>query len=152
LPRAWKSRFDPAKAEHKDHTAAVAGASWLVNGPFHPLWNWWAIAAISLRDIHGVPPANKRYPEAEWELMIIALDPACCPPDPDIEGQLRYLTPIDVVFQFDGVSEDVVREIVEMAVKAICDGRLSPDRDFRSAWQVTLNATVEHYKSGHHDA
>lgn len=120
-------------------------AAWFVNGPFHPMWSWWAIALVRLRDVPGMPPAKRNYPEAEYEFIIMSVHPDH-PPDPDNPKHVEYLEPIDVVEQFHGVTERDAVRIVEACVKAIVDGRMSPDSD----WTAALQATVEHYRSGAH--
>lgn len=142
---AWESR---AKPRRPDHNASLS--AWLIKGPFHPAWEWWMLGAAHLRDIPGVPPAEKQYPEAEHEIMIVSLDPACYPPDPDVVEGLKFLTPIDLIYQFDGLEDRQVIEILSLCARAIADGLISPDQDFRSQWQKMLWATVEHYRAGLH--
>lgn len=129
-----------------DHPTAVA--SWLVNGPFHPMWSWWAISAVRLRDVPGVPPAKKTYPEAEYEFLIMSIHPDH-PPDPE-DPHIHHLEPLDVVEQFHGVTERDVVRIVEACIRAICEGRMSPDCDYRSAWKEAIAGTVAHYRAGGH--
>jgi hypothetical protein len=137
------------------------GPTWLVNGPYHPLWSWWYVSCISLRDVPGVPPANKRYPEAEYELIVFSLNPDPKPPRPKVpdldalaagdatRGLPGFLHPPDVVFQFHGVSEQQAEQILELAVDRIVAGQ-SCDSDFRSWWTAALESTVEHYRNGRH--
>jgi hypothetical protein len=108
------------------------------------------VALISLHEVPGIPPAQKSYPDAEYELMIASLNPECCPPDPDMPGQLMVLTPIDLVYQFDVRDQEAAEEIADLAVKAIVQGKLSPDQDYRPVWQQVLKTTVDHYKQGIH--
>ncbi len=96
------------------------------------------------------PPAFKQYPEAEYELMIVSLNPDSDPPDPDLPESLDFLTPIDLQFHFDGVSDEQALEITEMAIHAIVEGKMSPDQDFRNVWKETLTNTLAHYKQGLH--
>jgi hypothetical protein len=131
---------------------AATLASWIVNVVgAHPWWTWWQVSVVHLRDLPGVRPAHKRYPEAEYEFMIIAFDPET-PPDPDNRGGdgARFLTPIDVVEQFHGVDDQQAAELCDRAVATILAGRMSPDQDFRSAWRVLIRNSVEHAAlSGH---
>ncbi len=61
--RAWKSQAEHTKKEHQGHLA-----TFLVNSPIaHPIWSYWMVALVHLRDIPGVPPARKHYPDAEFE-------------------------------------------------------------------------------------
>lgn len=142
VAEAWLSKAVPERAEQE-----ASLTQWLIKGPFHPAWEYWVLGVISLEDIPGAPPAKKKYPEAEYEFMIVSIDPDCYPPDPDVAEGLKFLHPIDLVYHFDGVTEGQAMEIASLAVQAICDGRISPDQDFRSAWERTLDATVQKYKA-----
>lgn len=144
MAKAWRSRVRPTRPEHEASIAA-----WFVQGPFHPFWSWWLISAVSLRDIPGAEPAKKRYPEAEWEIMILSLDPNFYPPSLDAAPQ-HFLTPPDLVYQFDGIAENQVEEVVELMIEAMINGRISPDQDYRGVWERSLRETVRHYKEGKH--
>lgn len=151
--KAWQ--IAPTTRRTLDHEAHVDG--WLVERPgAHMLWRHWMVACISLRDIPGVPPAVKRYPEAEFELSIVTADPGT-PAKPAVltieeaeANGLALLQPPDVVFQFHGVPELEARTICKLVVDTIVNKGVSPDSDFRQWWMDTLRATVEHYKAGKH--
>lgn len=145
VAKAWRFQGQSAKP---DHSACLA--QWLLNGPFHPMWSWWAISVIHLRPIEGVRPAVLQYPEAEHELMIVSINPSCYPPDPDGVESLALLQPLDLQYQFHGVGDDNAREICGLVIDAILDGRGSPDSDFRGFWKNSLDTTVEHYRDGTH--
>ncbi len=158
VARAWK--IDPTEII-KDREDDPGLVTWLINGPYHPFWSWWMLAVVHLRDIPGILPPEKSYPEAEYELMILSLDPGTAnirkQPDIDLieagnldEGMPGFLTPPDVVFQFHKVTEEQAIKIAEYAVQAIVNGR-SCDSDFREWWKVSLSKTVEHIVLGVHD-
>jgi hypothetical protein len=165
VARAWRvERTVEMEANHMTefgYPPVQVGPTWLVNGPYHPLWSWWYVSCISLRDVPGVPPANKRYPEAEYELIVFSLNPDPKPPRPKVpdldalaagdatRGLPGFLHPPDVVFQFHGVSEQQAEQILELAVDRIVAGQ-SCDSDFRSWWTAALESTVEHYRNGRH--
>lgn len=149
--RAWN--LDISKVPDSP-TKAAAISSWLVNMPgAHAFWSYWTLNIISLKDLPGVPPAKKHYPEAEYEFMILAIDPERCPtPDPDriiVEGY-PHLTPIDVIEQFHGISEMDCRRLAEGAIRAILSGQVSPDQDYRSIWKTLIAGTVQHFAEGRH--
>jgi hypothetical protein len=126
-------------------------AGWVVRGPFHPFWQWWMVTVVHLRDIPGQSPAHKSYPEAEFEFIILSANPEHSPPDPDNPaGGYKFLVPPDVVEQFHGVSDHDAKRILESSVRAICDGIMSPDSDYRSIWKETLAGTVQHFREGGH--
>lgn len=145
--RAWLYRVPEAMAGR--HTSLAA---WLVNRPgAHPFWQWWFVAVVHLRDTPGVGKAYKRYPEAEYEFMIYSIDPTSCPnPEPDDPDGYPALSPLDVVEQFHGVRDPDVERICEGAVRAIVNGNISPDQDYRHAWSLLLAGTVQHFKEGRH--
>lgn len=147
--QAWE--LMPEKPAVKDHEASIS--AWLINVPgAHPFWSWWSVGMIHLRDIPGVPPANKRYPEAEYEFMIYTIDPNRCPhPDPDKAAEgYPHLIPFDVSEQFHGVSDQDAARICEGAVRAIVAGYISPDQDYRMAWRRLLHGTIKHFQEGRH--
>ena len=155
--RAWL--IAKSAVTRPDQEATIAG--WLVNGPFHPLWQWWMLSIVHLRDLPGVPPAQKRYPEAEYEFMIVSLNPEKGVPDIDELERTGtwgdpekppFLTPIDVTEQFHGITDAQAHEIAEKAVNAILDGWISPDQDFRSSWSRVIASTIDHYRRGVHGA
>lgn len=146
VARAWRiPRTEAVTATHvREFGYEDAGIDqWIINGPYHPAWSWWYVGAVHLRDIPGAPPARKNYPEAEYEFFIYSLEVA-----PDVEalrsgvvGSMKFLAPPDVVYQLDGLTDDQVKGLVEVAVAKICDGQ-SCDSDYRSWWVEHLNATV----------
>lgn len=154
LGSAWKSTAESDVPDHQANIAAylVTGkkhattpADWA--GPFHIFWNWWMVGVIHLREIEGVKPPHKQYPEAEYELMIVSLNPEAGEPDVDgAPGTLSFLSPVDVVEQFHGITDEQAAQVCEAAVKSICMGTMSPDQDFRSAWHRVIQQTVAQYR------
>lgn len=127
---------------------------WIVRGPYHPMWNWWYIGLVSLKDFPGVPPANKLYSKAEYEYCCYSLQgvpniEAIDKGDTDNRGFETFLTPPDVQFHFDGVTDEQAIEICDAAIHAIVSGQ-SCDSDFRGWWEGMLANTVQHYKEGKH--
>lgn len=149
--RAWKL-VATQPPRNVDHTATLG--AWLINCTWaHPAWQWWFMGLVHLRPIQGQSkPAFRRYPEAEFEIVVWSIDPERCPaPDPDQYGDgYPMLLPIDHEHQFHGVSDADAVRIADLFVRAIADGILSPDQDFRSVWRHHLDATVAHYRAGKH--
>lgn len=145
--RGWQLKH---RDDKPDYQASLG--TWLVNCPTaHPFWHWWVVGMVSLRDIPGVKPAHKRYPEAEYEFMIYSINPEECPnPEPDDPKGYPHLIPLDVVEQFHGVTDRDASRILTSAMQAIVNGYLSPDQDYRQAWKSSLATTIEHFRSGQH--
>lgn len=119
----------------------------------HPMWSWYHICGIHLRDIPGVKPPHKHFPEASHEIMILALNPRM-KPDPDLLAQgkqdLDFLTPPDLIHQVTGITDDQFKQLVQEVVVTIVEGRMAPDQDFRGLWRRAIDATVQHIKEGKH--
>ena len=147
--RAWELPIVPLKPDHQACLGRV-----LVHAPHsHPWWPWKEIYLIHLRDIPDVKPAVKSYPGAEYELGIFSIDLESCPaPDPDLHVKgYPFLHPPDVIEQFDVKNNDRdAKRIFEASIRAIVEGSISPDQDWRSVWKRMLTSTAEHFKSGAH--
>lgn len=107
-------------------TAAQAAmlAQWLLYLPGqHPFWNHYTLGCCHLRPIEGVPEANKAYPEAEYEILMAALDPSYQPDAADMET-LVALRPINYSHHCHGFTDDQVREIGLGLVKLFVAGGL----------------------------
>ena len=154
--RAWRIDTAPGARREPAHVAGLR--SYLLNGPWHPAWSWWLIGCVHLRPIEGVPPAHLTYPEAEYELQILSLNPdrpvnvdeAEATGDWGDKSIPKFLTPPDLVYQFHGVTDAQAGQIADSVLRAIVDGGMSPDSDFRSSWVQLLDNTVAHYRSGGH--
>lgn len=146
---AWHVRFR-ALAPHESATVAY----WLVNGPYHPHWRWWAVAAVHLRVVPGVDPPQLSRPDASHEIVIYSIDPTGGDPDVDAiesgERRLKMLTPIDLAYQVAGLSDEQAGVLVQLMVRSMMAGWMSPDQDFRGAWPNVIDATVEHIRFGGH--
>lgn len=147
VTKAW-SMAEAIKA----HPGSATIAAWIVHAPWaHAAWSFWMMSVVHLRPIEGFPPVRRHYPEAEYEFLIQSIDPERCPePNPDAPQTIRFLTPVDAVVQFDGVSDEDAGRILEAAVRAVIAGRMSPDSDFREAWKQCIAATAQHFRAGGH--
>ena len=131
IGRAWIMPIEPRTP---DQTATLA--TWIVHAPWaHPIWSQYAVTLIHLRDIQGVKPAHKYDPRATHEVQVWALDPEARlrPGDPPKPRML--LTPQNFVGQWNAQDDECAKTHIENVVRAIVNGRLSPDTDFRAAWK-----------------
>lgn len=151
--KAWRFVDPPANGDPR--LDLTIGSSWLVFAPqAHMLWSWHAIMGVALRDVEGFAPAKKSYPEAEFEIMVYALDPERPAPDPrtwPLPGGIAFLQPHDVVVQFDGVTDAQAAEIVDLCARSCTTGLLVPDSDYRQSWKDSITTTAQHYAAGLHD-
>lgn len=157
VAQAWEQTIERTRAQteamgeqYMDDWDASIGLFFLT-GPFHPLWTWWAIALCHLRDLPGLTPAKRHYPEAEYEFAIWSMDAPGFDPDHAEHWASHLLHPADVVKHFDigtvllVVERDrIAREVLEIAVDAIVAGHASPDSDNRAWWKRCIDGTVEH--------
>lgn len=144
VAKAWKMTWQDGR---KSSTATLA--QYLIEGNFHIHWNQWVVCLISLADIVGVKPAKKHHEDNTHELLMISVNPDTkLDPDEIYDGSWA-LSPIDLVKQFKVPMDMDAEDIAKLCVQAICDGRMSPDSDFRSAWIATIDATAEHYFGEH---
>lgn len=146
LHNRWSAWRLPVKPTTKPHASL---GLWVVHCPgVHVAWSYWAVSLVHLRPLEGAPPAALSYPDAEYEITSIALDPAH---EPDVDGNagLRFLMPVDVSEQFHGCTDAQAVQLLDLFIRTIVDGRLAPDSDFRSQWKRSLWATLEHITTGH---
>jgi len=137
--RAWRMNIKPTT---KAHEASLV--MWLIEGPHHPLWRWHALTAIHLRDLPGVRPAQKSYPQAEYEIGIHSVDPECEVDVDSIEAgtsMLKFLRPPDLIHQFHGVTDNEVIQITVRIISLIVAGEASPDVDYQSFWKKIIDGT-----------
>lgn len=118
---------------------------WLVNAPGrHAFWEYWTVSAVHLRPYEGGRAAVLKYPKAEHELLVMALEPGKeLNPDGD---DFPYMFPPDLVFQFDGLGDEGAAKLVEGYVRQIVEGGLTPDSDARNWWQRTLQNVASQMK------
>lgn len=148
--RAWKVALDAPWVKSAPNSTLVA---WFLCVPSaHPFWSWYSISVIHLRDMEGVKPAIRQYPEAEYELIVIALDPGPdrnnhVEYDPDGSEPTKLLMPPNHVIQFHGLSDEQAAELGDRLAMAVCRGLLNPDTDHRRAWTKAVQQLVERYSA-----
>jgi hypothetical protein len=125
--KAWRIEL-PDVLRSIDHSATLG--QWLMEVPEMRAqlgWDWYMLAVISLADIPGQSkPATKRYPEAEYELLMLAVHPSHVRPVKTIEsGQtVAFLHPPNLMEQFHGCTDEQAAELGAWAVRAMLEDRL----------------------------
>lgn len=91
-------------------------------------WDQYTIQLINLADFPGWDPAAKVYPDAQWELNIVALNPEkgrvdvytfSDPKAADL-GSL-YLLPPNLVYQFHELDEGKAADLCHSATWGVCN-------------------------------
>lgn len=149
--RAWKGEWETTPDEREGVTDL---GTFIMHAPgSHPLWSWYALLGISLRDVPGQPPASKQFAGATHELIVFSLHPDHEPPRPRGKlaesGTLHHLEPPDHVIQVMHVNDEQFAEILDLVAQAVVKGALVPDSDYREAWKTSLARTVDHYRGLH---
>lgn len=156
VAKAWLCEYElPAVMDATDRAAFEATLrQYIIHAPgAHPFWSWYYMAGISLRDIPGAEPAKRHFEGATHELMVMSLDPDKEAPRPNGKfgehGTLAPLDPPDHVIQTMFVNDEQFGEIVDLFAKAVVNGGLSPDSDWRERWRQSMTYTVDHYRGLH---
>jgi hypothetical protein len=150
--RIWKIRLQPMEKRKRDHRGGIA--SYVVNGPFNIMWQWWLVGMVHLRPIEGVKPPHLLRPDATHEFLIASIHPdervdIDRVEKPGFRG-LRTLDPIDVQHQLAGLTDAQAEELGDLCMQAVVRGMLSPDQDWRRMWVRSLEQTAEHVRTGGH--
>ena len=117
-------------------------AAWIIEAPWaHPVWHSYFLVCVHLRPIEGIE--TKIYLEgATHEVVLYVLNPDAPRQQLIDEGRLRYLSPANfgaqIVKPDDATAADAIRDAAEL----VCDGKLSPDTDFISAWVGLFNDSM----------
>lgn len=132
-------------------TSPAALDSWIINADcWHPLWSQYLLSLVTLADVEGAPPANKRHPDVTHELTVLVLDPEHGPYTAAAWGpdSLRFLTPVNIAEQFTA-TDDQARRVTQLCVRAVIDGRLTPETGdapdhIRAWWHARITQSLEH--------
>lgn len=140
--RAWIIDLDAAARRRSlgpDPRREVTLPCWIVEAAYaHPVWSNYAILAVALREVPGVPKAVIHAEGATHELMLFALDPDHPPAVDDLP---RMLQPVNFAAQFTEADDAAAAARVQQAVQDICDAKLNPDTDYRATWAARFSAS-----------
>lgn len=146
----WRLNLAPPDASQPPETHSTVGL-WLLHAPeAHPMWEYYVVVLIHLRDIEGVAPAQRDTPLMEYQITVLTLDPRFALPvmveleqGGNTARKMMPLHPADFQAQFQRVGGDhVAYEVADAMCEAVAFGKLSPDRDYRSQWAMRLAAKV----------
>lgn len=150
--RAWRLEAKPVGQRARADMDGTL-TTWMVNAPqSHPIWTWYLISAIHLRDIPGVKPAIVVKPGNTHEIMFFALNPEKPLPGLVVDETFKpsLLRPYDLVHQFPAANDAIADEILMLVIRTIADGLIMPDVDNRRAWERAIDDTARHYATGKH--
>lgn len=147
--QAWWRPRDP-------RLIATDIGAWLLYCPeAHPFWRFWLLSGCSLREFPGVPPATITVPGATHEVAIWSIDPNH---RIDIElfrlgtwrgGKPRpLLQPPDLVHQLTLGPDELAEMLLELMVRMMMAGEMSPDSDHRARWEQVLNKVGADLRGG----
>lgn len=158
-PYGWAERIELGPGSPGSVTTLV---SWFMHLPNQGLgWDDYLLCLITLADVAGYPPANKRYPEAEYEVLVTALDPSVNPNPKDWTTWHR-MEPVNYVTHFDGISDTAAIQVVDaLALACVAgllpgetqvylDGKMMLVKQLVDLWDETVHDTVHHYRTGGH--
>lgn len=134
--RAWRIDLPASRRRLNapDDDAAIGG--WIIEARWaHPIWHSYLIFLIHLREhpTLGMPKINMAG--ATHEFWLWASDPDH-PRGPAIIGEAdpRKLLPMNFGSQIRSTSDESAIRLMELAIKDVCDGRLSRDTDYFGLW------------------
>lgn len=138
------------RANYETSTPAALDG-WIITAAcWHPLWSQYLLSVVTLADVEGAPPADKRTPDVTHELTVLTLNPDYGPFNAATytADSLRYLTPVNIAEQFT-TTDDQARDLAGLAARACVDGVLipetsdAPDR-IRALWHTSITRTLNH--------
>lgn len=105
---AFEVEIPPPQERPNPDTVAATGRWNMVLPGDHPNWDRYVLAACSLADFPGVPPANKKFREATREVVVAAIDPTF-PEASFVDGGVQIMSPMNYVEQIITTDEVAVR-------------------------------------------
>jgi hypothetical protein len=138
---------EPATLRPLDRDQEAALAGWLIHAPGQsPAWEHYMLQLCHLREMPGVRAASKQFPEAEHQVILLALDPKGRP-DPDEPESWWPLTPYNALVQFGGApSDEAAVSALYAVMEAIVNGQMMaepPDHGWgRSALEKQIQQLI----------
>lgn len=156
----------PTPPDHPNAETAVA--TWFMFLPEQGIaWDRFLLGVVSLQDVPGRPPPFKRYPRAEYEMLVVALAADLDPKPHDMESW-QPMEPHNFAGQFHGVTREQAATIARAMAYGCVTGRLMAETQVYVApapgeegdgkmmvvkhlvdqWTLSLARTVEHERTG----
>lgn len=104
----------------------------------HPMWHSYVLSLIHLRPIDGMPPPHLEHRDSSHELSLFALDPRA-PLEASKPETYRLLHPVNLLHQLRRVTDERAGALCDAFAKAIDEGAVNPDTDWRRAQLFWLN-------------
>ena len=115
-----------------DPRASVTLPSWVVHAAYaHPIWSYYVVFCVALRDTPGVPKSKILLEGATHEVIVFALHPD---ETPAVDAMPQLLYPANFVGQFIEPDDAAAATRIKQTVQDVTDGILNPDTDFLSQW------------------
>ena len=145
--RVGTSEIITAKSGKADQTATLK--AWLLHLPGqHPFWSDYMFGVVHLRPIAGTRPPSKHAPDAEHEMIVVALDPNAKPNASNL-NTLVPLTPVNYVVQFAGMTDEQAIETAALLVNAFIEGGFLVEPQGIVGARDHFFGKVQHYVTNH---
>lgn len=148
---AGTARFVPYTSD--EPRAAAHLCTYLIDSPgWHPLWTQYSLAVVTLTEAPGLPTPYLQFPGATHELIVFALNPdhhqtVATMLDHCARGTMPYLTPVNVVHQFEA-TDDEMRQVAWLAARGVVNAYLNPETG--SQWLTACVRTLAHLRGEEH--
>lgn len=104
----------------------------------HPMWHDYLISIVHLRQVDDLPAPALSNELSSHEISCFALNPEFNN-QPLVNG-FQILVPPNLIFQFEGLTDEQAKEAFRLYLSALSNGRISPDTDYRNAQCEMLRA------------
>lgn len=122
------------------HPTGIAG--YLLCAPsVHPLWSYYVAQLVHLRDVEGIPPAQKQREDVTHEIVVLALNRESPPKKDDIDT-MKWLLPPNHVVQFSCDTDEKAAKILGEVVQQFIAGVIWLDPNDFGASREQLKAFV----------
>lgn len=116
---------------------------WFLSVESNMPWDAYVLSLIHLRDEPSCPPAKKKRPDCEHELVLWALDPTK-KPRPNDTNTWSLLTPPSTQVQLGGVNDEAAIVFTDAVVTWILDGVFFAEPPFPgSTWPGIEDGVIE---------